>query len=136
MRSVLEDHAEPIAARDICVQVAALPRLSVYENLVQLLYGNLVDNALRHATLDAFTLAFTAEQTTQGWVLGVRNTGSEIRQEDLKRIFAPFTRLHPRAEGSGLGLSICKRIVERHSGSIWAESGTGYVHTRFTLGGD
>jgi len=78
----------------------------------------------------------TAEQTTQGWVLGVRNSGSEIRQEDLKRIFAPFTRLHPHADGSGLGLSICKRIVERHSGSIWAESGTGYVHIRFTLGGD
>jgi len=135
VRSVLDERAAQIVARGIRIQVGPLPRLEIYENLVQLLYGNLVDNALMHASLDAFTLAFTAEETPQGYVLGVRNTGSEIRAEDLKRIFAPFTRLQLRTDGSGLGLSICKRIVERHTGSIWAESGTGYVHIKFTLGG-
>jgi signal transduction histidine kinase len=135
VRSVLDERAGEIDARGVRVQVGPLPRLDVYGNLVQLLYANLVDNALKHANLDAFTLGFTVEETTQGCVLGVRNTGSEIRAEDLKRIFAPFTRLQLRTDGSGLGLSICKRIVERHAGNIWAESGTGYVHIKFTLGG-
>jgi signal transduction histidine kinase len=135
VRVVLEEHAEAIEARRVGVEIGELPRLAVYESLVRVLYGNLVSNALVHASPGAFTLAFTAERDRGDWVLGVRNTGSEIRSQDLKRIFAPFTRLHGDAEGSGLGLSICKRIAERHSGAIWAESGTGWVHIRFTLGG-
>jgi signal transduction histidine kinase len=135
VRMVLEENAEQIAARGVGVEVGELPRLAVYESLVRVLYDNLVRNALEHAAPGAFTLAFTAEHDHGEWVLGVRNTGSEIRPQDLKRIFAPFTRLRGEAAGSGLGLSICKRIAERHSGAIWAESGMGYVHIRFTLGG-
>jgi len=135
VRAVVDEHASAIAARGVSVKVGDLPCLAVYESLVRVLYGNLVDNALEHAAPGPFTLAFTAEHDAGEWVLGVRNTGSEIRPPDLKRIFAPFTRLHGEGEGSGLGLSICRRIAERHSGAIWAESGAGYVHIRFTLGG-
>jgi signal transduction histidine kinase len=135
VRSVLEEYAAEIGARGVRVESDDLPRLGVYANLLRLLYGNLVRNALEHASPGAFVLAFTAERGAREWVLGVRNTGSEVCVRDLERMFAPFTKPDAGAQGTGIGLFICRRIVERHSGAIWAESGAGQVHVRFTLGG-
>jgi signal transduction histidine kinase len=135
VRCVLMENAGEIVARGVRVEIAELPHLGVYENLMRLLYGNLVSNALEHASPGAFVLAFTAERGAREWVLGVRNTGSEVRAGDLRRIFVPFAGLPAGAQGSGLGLYMCRRIVERHSGAIWAESGPGHVHVRFTVGG-
>jgi signal transduction histidine kinase len=134
--AVLAERAPEVAARRAVVRVDALPTLPVHANLVRILYDNLVRNALQHASQDGFELELTAEEAGGGWILGVRNTHAEIRPEDLTRIFRPFTRLRSGAESSGLGLAICKRIAGRHGGAIWAESGPGYVHVKFSLGGD
>lgn len=131
---MLEEFREPLAQRHVEIERAPAPTLPVYDNLVRVLYRNLIDNALRHAQGDAITLRFTAEETTDGWVIGLENSGAHIPKERLEAIFAPFARLEGSVGGTGLGLSICRRIVERHAGRIWAESSRDHVHLKFTLG--
>lgn len=68
-----------------------------------------------------------AERRGSKWLLSVRDRGVGIDPEDQERIFDVFERLHSREEhtGSGIGLALCQRIVERHDGDIWVESTPG-----------
>ena len=76
--------------------------------------------------------------TTRGWVFGVKDNGIGIEPQYLNHIFLPFKRLHTRQAfpGTGIGLSICRKVVDLIGGSIWAESeGEGMgTHVKFTLG--
>lgn len=130
---VLAEHAAPLAARPVEVRRDALPTVSAHRELVALLYRHLVANALQHAAPGPMTLRFTAARDGDGWVLGVHNTGSTLPADRLDRVFAPFARLDG-ASGAGLGLSICRRVAERHGGWIRAEAGPDGVHIVFSLG--
>ena len=129
---VLADFRPELERRRVRVTVAALPTESVYPVLVELLYQNLVRNALAHVERDGFTLSFGSEPSPDGPVLGVHNSGSEI-EGDVEALFEP--QAASNGGRPGLGLSICRRIVERHSGKIWVESGPDGVRFRFTLSG-
>src|SRR5690606_27158643 len=80
-------------------------------------------NALKFHGSDAPRVELTAEPLEDGWQLGVRDWGIGIKPQYAEQVFAPFRRLHGRGEyeGTGIGLAICRRIVERHGGRIWAE---------------
>jgi signal transduction histidine kinase len=128
------------AVRDGGAAVTRDPLPLVRGDATQLmqLFQNLIDNALkfRGAAPPAVHVSARRDAAQAEWVFSVQDNGIGIEPRHLERIFAIFQRLHTQQEypGSGIGLAVCRRIVERHRGRIWAESepGKGSVF-RFTL---
>jgi light-regulated signal transduction histidine kinase (bacteriophytochrome) len=114
------------ALRDTGAKVNAGPMPTVLGDATQLfqLFQNLISNAIKFAAEEAPRIEITAEREDGFWRFMVEDNGIGIDPAHAERIFAVFQRLHGRGEypGSGVGLAICKRIVERHHGRIWVES--------------
>ena len=114
-----------------------MPRVVGDLGLLSQLFQNLLGNALKFVPPGRRPeIHVTATREAEGWVLGVADNGVGIDPAHAARIFEPFQRLHTSTEyaGTGIGLSICRRIVERHEGTLWVEPapGAGSVF-RFTL---
>lgn len=92
--------------------------------IVQLL-RNLLSNAMKFQGNSSPRIHLSAMRRRGEWVFALQDNGIGLALEDAERIFGLFTRLHPELPGSGIGLAICRRIVERHGGRIWAESQPG-----------
>jgi light-regulated signal transduction histidine kinase (bacteriophytochrome) len=114
----------------------SLPLLVVDGPQVAQLFQHLIDNALKFQGGRRPRVHIGAEPRTGEWVLSVRDNGIGIDPDAEERIFVIFQRLHGRNDypGTGIGLALCKRIVERHGGRIWVESDPGKGSTfYFTL---
>jgi len=100
------------------------------------LFQNLIGNAVKFHGQEPPSIHISANQSDAVWTIGVRDNGIGIDPRYYERIFVLFQRLHDRSEysGTGIGLAICKRIVERHQGKIWVDSEPGKGSTfYFTL---
>jgi PAS domain S-box-containing protein len=100
--------------------------------LVQV-FQNLLSNSIKFCSKETPHILISAEQQDENWVFSVKDNGIGIDPEYFNRIYVIFQRLHTREEypGTGIGLAICKRIVERHGGRIWVESEPGRGTTFF-----
>ena len=106
-----------------------LPQVMADEAQLGRLLQNLIGNAVKYRGEAPPNVHVSAEQTGGGWQFAVRDNGIGIEPQYHERIFAVFQRLHARGEyeGTGIGLAVARKIVERHGGRIWIESepGTG-----------
>jgi light-regulated signal transduction histidine kinase (bacteriophytochrome) len=116
-----------IIESDATVIRGQLPEVLADELQLTQLFQNLVGNAIKFRGVTAPRVEITAARDDDAWHFAVRDNGIGLEPQYAERIFGMFQRLHTPAEypGSGIGLAICKRIVERHGGRIWVESALG-----------
>src|SRR5262249_43723516 len=88
---------------------------------------NLLSNALKFGGTEPLKIRMDAEREGSFWIVSVADNGIGIIPGQQERIFGMFERLHPRDRyaGNGIGLAVCKRVVEAHGGRIWVESEPG-----------
>jgi PAS domain S-box-containing protein len=113
-----------------------LPDVWGDSTLLAELYQNLIGNALKFSGDRPPIIQLTFEERDGDKIFGVKDNGIGINPKYAQKIFEPFRRLHGRAEyeGAGIGLAICRKIVERHGGKIWVDSAPGKgAHFRFTI---
>ena len=118
------------------IVVDELPLVRGDRRLILQLFQNLIGNALKFVDNSSPRVEVTASPEDGRWVFGVKDNGIGLDPRFAERIFKPFQRLHAQSEfeGTGIGLSICKKAVRRHGGEIWVESTPGEgAHFRFTL---
>jgi len=121
--SIKSDHA--VVTHD------PLPTLAVDAGQVRQLFQNLIGNAIKFHGEQPPSIHVGAQRQDGRWVFSVRDNGIGIDPQYFERIFQIFQRLHTRKRyaGTGIGLAICKKIVERHGGAIWVESQPGQSTT-------
>jgi signal transduction histidine kinase len=107
-----------------------LPRVSVDPARTERILYNLMDNALKYSA-DGSRVEVFARKEKNGLIVGIHDRGAGISPQDQRRIFEPFERLDSgvKTKGIGLGLVVCKRLVEAHGGRIWVESKLGQGST-------
>ena len=113
----------------------AMPRIKADMTQITQLFQNLIGNAIKFQSGRVPQIHIGVERKKDEWQFMVRDNGIGVAPEYLERIFIIFQRLHRKAEypGTGIGLAICKKVVERHGGRIWVESvvdkGTAFYFT-------
>jgi light-regulated signal transduction histidine kinase (bacteriophytochrome) len=103
-----------------------LPELWVDSMRISQVFANLISNAIKYRDADPPRIHVSAVEQDQNWIISIADNGVGIEPRYKDQIFVLFKRLHGRDKpGSGVGLAICKDIVERHGGRIWVEPGAG-----------
>ena len=126
--SVRESLRIAIAEADAVVVVGQLPTVVGDATQLWQVLQNLLANALKFRQPDVTPeITVAATRVAHGWRVSVTDNGIGVAAADRERIFAPFQRLHVPSDrpGSGLGLSICRKIIERHGGRVWVEAAPG-----------
>lgn len=127
LRTVLENMKYLVNTSGAVVTLSPMPSVKCYEDQISQLFFNLIENAVKFSGGRKPRIHISSEETEREWTFSVRDNGIGISPEYHDRIFVIFQRLHQRSEypGNGIGLALCKKIVERHLGRIWVESRPG-----------
>ncbi|ELY92366.1 histidine kinase [Natrialba hulunbeirensis JCM 10989] len=133
---VREDLQLCIEERGAKISTGHLPRVEGDASQLRQVFQNLLSNAITYSGEQEPQIEIDSRRRGGEWVLSVTDNGIGIDHDDQERVFTVFDRLHSRHEyeGTGIGLALCQRIVERHGGEIWVESEPGDGATfSFTL---
>ncbi|MFL6415041.1 MAG: sensor histidine kinase [Bryobacteraceae bacterium] len=134
---VRDDLATAIGEKNADIRFGVLPRVRADRTKMRQVLENLITNALKFSNPGVPpSIAIEAETREQEWLISVADNGIGFETEFTERIFIIFQRLHSFGTypGTGIGLAICKRIIESHGGRIWASSEPGVGSTfSFTI---
>jgi PAS domain S-box-containing protein len=127
MAQVEAQLASVIEARHAVITHDPLPVVTSTPLEMGQLFQNLVSNAIKYQPGDAPSVHVSARRSNGGWTFSFSDRGIGISPQHQERIFQIFQRLHTadQYEGTGIGLAICRKIVDRHGGRIWVESEEG-----------
>jgi len=125
--------SEAIRESDAVVTHDALPHVYMSETHLQQVFQNLIGNSLKYRKNDSPQIHISAIHQGAAWRFSVRDNGIGIDPQYKEKIFGVFKRLHrdQKYSGTGIGLAICQRVVERYGGRIWVESSLGQGSTFF-----
>jgi light-regulated signal transduction histidine kinase (bacteriophytochrome) len=113
-----------------------LPTVTADSSQLAQLFENLVGNAIKYHGVDPPRVHVSAKRYSDGeWIFSVRDNGIGIDSQYFEKIFVMYQRLHGRKEisGTGVGLTVCKKIAQRHGGRIWVESSLGNGSTFYLV---
>jgi len=136
LKDVLDNLQMSIEETQATVTYDELPTVMADESQLSQLFQNLIVNSIKFRSEQAPAIHISTQRLENEWQFSVRDNGIGIPPEFFERIFVIFQRLHARDDypGTGIGLAVCKRIVERHGGRIWVASTPGQGSTfSFTL---
>ena len=139
VREVQNVHEVAINENQVQLEIDRLPKIWGDRRLISQLFQNLIGNAIKFSSTSSPKIHITAQRCGDDWILGVKDNGIGIKEGHCERIFEPFVKLHSQDdyEGTGFGLSICKKAVTKHGGTIWVESQPGAgAHFKFQLPGE
>jgi len=130
---VLKSLGSQTRAANATINIGPLPTVLADESQLHQLLQNLIGNAIKFHGTESPLIEVSASRHKEGWLFSVKDNGIGIDEKYSTRVFQMFQRLHElgKYEGSGIGLSIAKRIVERHGGHIWYTSQPGLGTTFF-----
>ena len=136
-RAILGEALQNLAARieetGAVITNGDLPTVRADASQLVLVFQNLISNAIKFRREGVPGIHVSARDKGGEWLFAVKDNGIGIEARHADRVFVIFQRLHTREEypGTGIGLSVCKRVVERHGGKIWFESEPGNGTTFF-----
>lgn len=136
LKDVLFNLHETIKENDVEITHDYLPNILADKTQLIQVFQNLIDNALKFRSKDPVRIHISAKKNNNNWQFSVKDNGIGIDPEYFDRIFIIFQCLHRKSEypGTGIGLALCKKIIERHNGKIWVESEVGKGSTfHFTI---
>lgn len=124
LEDVREDLQVAIEDNDATITTDTLPRVRGDPNQLRQLFQNLLENAIEYSGEEPPVVHVSARRNSTNWLISIRDEGIGIAPEDQGKIFEIFQRAHDRSHGSGtgIGLALCKRIIERHGGDIRIDS--------------
>ncbi len=130
----LRQYEDEITGSGAEIQRERLPTVLADSTQMAQVFQNLIGNALKFRSKAAPKIRISVLRGESEWVFSVKDNGVGIEDDDLDSVFTIFRRLHPEYTGTGIGLAICQRVVERHGGRIWVESSPGKGSTfSFTI---
>ncbi len=127
VQEAIHNLSKAIADAQATINCGGLPAVKAdHRQLIQL-FQNLIGNAVKFRGTEPPQIQVSASEDKNGWLFSISDNGIGIGLDHVDRIFLIFQRLHLASEypGTGIGLAICKRIVEGHGGKIWVESTPG-----------
>ncbi len=127
LQDALSNLAEAIRQTDAQLCYHALPKVRMREVHLQQVFQNLIGNAIKYRSAERPQISISAQRNEGYWRFEIQDNGIGISPEYKEQIFGLFKRLHANHEytGTGIGLALCQRIVERYRGRIWVESEPG-----------
>ncbi|MAT98707.1 MAG: hypothetical protein CL608_16310 [Anaerolineaceae bacterium] len=131
LQQVLFNLEVQIQEANIAITHDPLPTITADKTQMLQLLQNLISNAIKFRKDESPKVHISAQQEPARWVIQIADNGIGMQPEFTKKIFAIFQRLHTREEypGTGIGLAICKKIVQKHKGEIWVDSEPGVGST-------